>query len=128
MVLNLQTGLPTNAPLPAPRYGVRQRDEFQDVPTNAPLPVPRYRIFSRAATVNIWDGETVLLGGPMQDSGSQPQSTNTQSETLMVFITATIIDPAGKRVHTDKDMPFAKVAPPPQEATPPQPQGTNAPK
>jgi beta-lactamase regulating signal transducer with metallopeptidase domain/type II secretory pathway component GspD/PulD (secretin) len=122
-VSSLPTGVPTNAPLPLPRYRVRQVFDSGAVPTNASPPVPRYRNFSRAAAVNVWDGQTVLLGGfmPELDPG-QPPSTNTQSENVMVFITATIVDPAGNRVHTDDEMPFAK------ESVPPQPQGTNAAK
>jgi len=58
---------------------------------------------------------SVVLGGPMQESNpSQKQSTNSQRADVMVFVTATIIDPAGNRVHTQEEMPFAKVAPPPQ--------------
>ena len=99
------------------------------VPTNAPPPVPRYRNVSRAATAIVWDGQTVVLGVPMPElDPGQPQSTNTQSANLLIFITATIVDPAGNRVHTDDEMPFAKVSVPPQEAIPPQPQSTNVPK
>jgi beta-lactamase regulating signal transducer with metallopeptidase domain/type II secretory pathway component GspD/PulD (secretin) len=92
-------------------------------PTNPAPPMPRYRSFSRAATINVWDGQTVLLGGPMQESDpSQKQSTNSQREDVMVFITATIIDPAGNRVHKEEDMPFAK------ESVPSQPQNPSVPK
>ena len=93
------------------------------VATNANLPVPHYRTRQVIANVNVWDGQTVLLGGPMEDSdASQSQSTNSQREDLMVFITATIIDPAGNRVHKEEDMPFAK------ESVPPQPQSSSGPK
>jgi general secretion pathway protein D len=93
------------------------------VPTNATPPVPRFRTFSETTAVNVWDGQTVLLGGPMKDSDpSQKLSTNSQREDVMVFITATIIDPAGNRVHKEEDMPFAK------ESVPPQTQGPGAPK
>jgi general secretion pathway protein D len=93
------------------------------VTTNITLPVPRYRTFSAVTTVNVWDGQTVVLGGPMPERGpGLQQSTNTQSANLLIFITATIIDPAGNRVHTDEEMPFTKVS------IPPQPQSTGAPK
>jgi type II secretory pathway component GspD/PulD (secretin) len=59
----------------------------------------------------------------MQESDpSQKQSTNSQREDVMVFITATIIDPAGNRVHKEEDMPFAK------ESVPSQPQNPSVPK
>jgi hypothetical protein len=35
----------------------------------------------------------------------------------MIFVTATIIDPAGNRVHSDDELPFA------QSTIPPQPPG-----
>jgi len=35
----------------------------------------------------------------------------------MIFVTATIVDPAGNRVHSDDDLPFA------QNAVPHQPDG-----
>jgi general secretion pathway protein D len=36
---------------------------------------------------------------------------------LMIFVTATIVDPAGNRLHSDDELPFA------QNAIPPQPPG-----
>jgi type II secretory pathway component GspD/PulD (secretin) len=44
----------------------------------------------------------------------QSQSKQTQKKNLMIFVTATIVDPAGNRVHTDDDLPFAQAAIPPQ--------------
>jgi hypothetical protein len=38
----------------------------------------------------------------------------------MIFVTATIIDPAGNRIHSEEDMPFAKASVPSQPAQPPQ--------
>ena len=35
----------------------------------------------------------------------------------MIFVTATIVDPAGNRVHSDDELPFA------QSTIPPQPPG-----
>ena len=32
----------------------------------------------------------------------------------MIFVTATIVDPAGNRVHSDDDLPFAQTAVPAQ--------------
>ncbi|MGA2541743.1 MAG: M56 family metallopeptidase [Verrucomicrobiota bacterium] len=93
------------------------------LPTNTMGPVPRYRSFSAATTISVWDGQTVVLGGPMQESDAiQKRSTNAQSQNVMVFITARIIDPAGNPVHTEEDMPFAK------KSVPPQPPATGQPK
>jgi hypothetical protein len=33
----------------------------------------------------------------------------------MIFVTATIIDPAGNRVHSDDELPFALTSVPPQD-------------
>jgi hypothetical protein len=32
----------------------------------------------------------------------------------MIFVTATIVDPAGNRVHSDDELPFAQASVPPQ--------------
>jgi type II secretory pathway component GspD/PulD (secretin) len=47
----------------------------------------------------------------------QSQSKTTQKKNLMIFVTATIVDPAGNRVHSDDDLPFA------QNSIPSQPPG-----
>jgi type II secretory pathway component GspD/PulD (secretin) len=93
------------------------------MPASAPPPVPVFRNFSATTALDVWDGQTVLLGGPMQEGdSSQPQSTNSQRANFMVFITARIIDPAGNPVHTEEDMPFVK------ESIPPQTPGNGVPK
>jgi hypothetical protein len=33
----------------------------------------------------------------------------------MIFVTATIVDPAGNRVHSDDELPFAQSTIPPQQ-------------
>jgi general secretion pathway protein D len=47
----------------------------------------------------------------------QSQSKSTVKHNLMVFVTATIVDPAGNRVHTDDDLPFAQATIPVQTGT-----------
>jgi type II secretory pathway component GspD/PulD (secretin) len=39
-----------------------------------------------------------------------------QKKNLVIFVTPTIIDPAGNRVHTDEEMPFAQNTAPAQPA------------
>jgi len=51
----------------------------------------------------------------------QSQSSDSLKENLLIFVTPTIIDPAGNPVHTDDDLPFAKNSIPPQPAPPPTP-------
>jgi hypothetical protein len=102
------------------------------------------------STVNVWDGQTVVLGGLTADSvnsikdkvpilGDLPyvgrlfrsESKNTQKKNLVIFVTPTIIDPAGNRMHSDDEMPFAQTSFPspslkpasPVVVTPPVPPG-----
>jgi Flp pilus assembly secretin CpaC len=85
---------------------------------------PHFRIRQVVATVNLWDGQTVVLGGLPEAThfgGSAViGKTNTIKKDLLVFVTAEIVDPAGKRVHSDDDLPFAQKGAPPQPP-PPQP-------
>ena len=89
---------------------------------------PRPKVQKRevAATVNVWDGQTLVLGGLMSENiimmkdkvpvlGDLPlmgrffrsESKTTQKRNLLVFITPTIIDPAGNRVHSGEEIPSA---------------------
>ena len=57
-------------------------------------------------------GDLPLLGRLFQS-----QSKSSLKQNLMIFVTATIVDPAGNRVHSDDELPFA------QNSIPPQPPG-----
>jgi general secretion pathway protein D len=104
------------------------------------LPLPRYRVRQIVTAVNVWDGQTVMLGGlisetiakvkdkvpvlgdlPLLGRLFQSQYNYSDKENLMVFVTATIIDPAGNRIHRDEEMPFAKTSIPPQPTAPKAP-------
>lgn len=103
------------------------------VPLTAVLPLPHFRLRQVVTTCNVWDGQTVVLGGLIAENitkysdkvpvlGDLPlvgrlftsQSSDSTKDNLLIFITPTLIDPAGNRVHTDEDMPFAKLSVPPQ--------------
>jgi len=90
-----------------------------------PIVLPHFTVREVATTVNIWDNQTVVLGGLISSSvinekdkvpflGDLPvvgrlfqsQSKSTQKKNLMIFVTATIVDPAGNRVHSDDELPF----------------------
>ena len=58
------------------------------------------------AQVNIWDGQTLVLAPINSDDGKTR---------LFVFVTTTIIDPAGNRVHTENKLPFNPSTIPPQD-------------
>jgi hypothetical protein len=56
------------------------------------------------AQANFWDGQTLELVSPKSDGTNR----------LVVFITATVVDPAGNRVHSDDELPFNPSTIPPQ--------------
>jgi general secretion pathway protein D len=101
-----------------------------------PVILPSFNIRQVLTTVNIWDGQTVILGGLVTSSTQtekdkvpvvgdlpivgrlfQSQMKVAVKKNLMIFVTATIVDPAGNRLHSDDELPFA------QNAIPPQPPG-----
>jgi len=103
------------------------------VPITAQLPLPHFRVREVATTCNVWDGQTVVLGGMISETITkvksqvpvlgdlpllgrlfQSESTDNQKQNLLIFVTPTIIDPAGNRVHNDDDMPFARTSIPQQ--------------
>ena len=86
------------------------------VPLVAQLPLPHYRVRQVVTSVNLWDGQTVMLGGLISENISKMKDkvpvlgdlpllgrffkseySYSQKANLMVFVTATIIDPAGNR-------------------------------
>lgn len=101
-----------------------------------PVILPDFTVRQVVTSVNVWDNQTVVIGGlissqvqtikdkvpalgdmPIVGRLFQSQSKTTQKKNLMIFVTATIVDPAGNRVHSDDDLPFA------QNAVPAQPPG-----
>ena len=103
------------------------------VPLTAKLPLPRTRVRQVVTSVVVWDGQTVMLGGLISDQvvnsrqkvpflGDLPvlgklfrsESKSTSKKNLYIFVTATIIDPAGNRIHSDSELPFSAQSIPPQ--------------
>lgn len=101
-----------------------------------PTILPNFTVRQVVTTVNVWDNQTVVIGGlisssvqstkdkvpiigdvPMFGRLFQSASKNTIKKNLMIFVTATVVDPAGNRVHSDDELPFA------QNAIPAQPPG-----
>jgi general secretion pathway protein D len=101
-----------------------------------PVLLPDFTVRQVITTVNVWDGQTVVLGGliasqvatendkvpvigdlPLVGRLFQSQIKSSVKKNLMIFVTATIVDPAGNRVHSDDELPFA------QSTIPPQPPG-----
>lgn len=101
-----------------------------------PVILPQFTVRQVLTTVNVWDGQTVVLGGlitsttqtekdkvpligdlPILGRLFQSQNKSAVKRNLMIFVTSTIVDPAGNRVHSDDELPFA------QSSIPLQPQG-----
>jgi len=100
-----------------------------------PVVLPNFTVRQVVTTVNVWDNQTVVIGGlitstvqstkdkvpvvgdlPILGRLFQSSSKSTLRKNLMIFVTATIVDPAGNRVHTDDELPFAQSAIPVQPA------------
>ncbi|HXR48882.1 MAG TPA: hypothetical protein VN784_15715 [Candidatus Limnocylindrales bacterium] len=101
-----------------------------------PVILPQFTVRQVITTVNVWDGQTVVLGGlitsttqtekdkvpvigdlPILGRLFQSQTKSAVKRNLMIFVTTTIVDPAGNRVHSDDELPFA------QSSIPSQPPG-----
>lgn len=87
----------------APAYNSAGRE------IDAPTVSPQFRAQSTTNTVNLFDDQTLVFGlkenqvqadtALAELDGSKPNSLNRH---LLVFVTATIIDRAGRRVHEDE--------------------------
>jgi general secretion pathway protein D len=112
---------------------VTQAGTPQGSSLTAVLPLPHFRVRQVTTSAIVWDGQTVVLGGMIAESvaktkdqvpflGDLPvlgklfssESKQTSKANLIIFVTPTIIDPAGNRVHSEDEMPFAKTAIPTQ--------------
>jgi general secretion pathway protein D len=100
-----------------------------------PTVLPLFRVRQVISAVNVWDGQTVVLGGMLAETvttikdqvpmlGDLPlvgrffrsESKATSKKNLLIFVTPTLIDPSGNRMHTDDEMPFAQTGFPSQTA------------
>ena len=107
----------------------------QGLAATAVLPLPRLRIRQVTTSCIVYDGQTVVLGGLISENlrkikdkvpmlGDIPfvgrlfrsESSSSDKRNLVIFVTPTIIDPAGNRIHSDDDMPFARSGIPAQPA------------
>lgn len=94
-------------------------------PDQPPVPLPRVGVRQVVTSVNVWDGQTVVLGGLISDNVStrrdkvpvlgdvpvlgrlfRSESSVKTKKNLLILVTPTIIDPAGKRVHDPNALPF----------------------
>jgi type II secretory pathway component GspD/PulD (secretin)/tetratricopeptide (TPR) repeat protein len=96
-------------------------------PLVAPTPLPKFSLRQVVTSAVVWDGQTVVLGGLIAEKvtkikdkvpflGDLPiagrlfrsESSQSQKKNLLMFVTPTIIDPAGNRMHSDEELPFAQ--------------------
>jgi len=99
-------------------------------PASSVLPLPIFRVRQVTTSCSVWDGQTVVLGGLISDEvtkikdkvpmlGDLPfvgklfrsESSQTRKKNLIIFVTPTIIDPAGNRAHKDEELPFYQNVP-----------------
>lgn len=99
--------------------------KVRELSTHYQEPLPRYRTREIAGNVIVWDGQTVVLGGltyedvqklkdkvpvlgdiPLMGRLFRHESTSTVKKRLIIFLTPTIVDPAGNRVHADANLPY----------------------
>jgi general secretion pathway protein D len=110
------------------------------IPLRAQLPLPHFRLRQVTTSAIVWDGQTVVLGGLISEDVSKvkdkvpvigdlpllgrffrSESSSTFKKNLMIFVTPTIIDPAGNRYHSEDEMPFNPNTIPPQRPIVPAP-------
>ena len=99
-----------------------------------PTVLPHFTVRQVVSTVNVWDGQTVVLGGLLSETvttikdqvpmlGDLPlvgrffrsESKTTAKKNLLIFVTPMLIDPAGNRLHSEDEMPFAQTGFPAQQ-------------
>ncbi len=90
-----------------------------------PTPLPSFRVRQVVTTSVVWDGQTVVLGGLIAENvhkikdkvpvlGDIPllgrlfrsESNRSDKKNLVIFVTPTIIDPAGNRIFDKNNMPY----------------------
>ncbi|MDX1952137.1 MAG: hypothetical protein SFY81_08115 [Verrucomicrobiota bacterium] len=109
-------------------YDTDSARQFQTVVGNQPVqatPLPRFRVRQVTTTAVVWDGQTIYLGGliaenvtktkdkvpvlgdiPLLGRFFRSESSSSSKKNLVVFVTPTIIDPAGNRVHPENNLPY----------------------
>jgi len=105
----------------------------QSTPFVAPPPLPHFRVRQASSTVNLWDGQTVVLGElvsteilklkdkvpvlgdiPLLGHLFRSDSSQTNRNYLVVLVTPTLVEPTGNRTHAEDELPFAETSFPPE--------------
>ena len=89
-----------------------------DTSVHLPVILPVISVQQAIARLNLWDNQTLVLGNLPKHYYSGGKEVSAKSDEtdkeLIVFVTVTVVDPAGNRVHSEDEMPFAKTGIPPQ--------------
>jgi Flp pilus assembly secretin CpaC/tetratricopeptide (TPR) repeat protein len=102
-------------------------------PVQSQLPLPIFRSRQVVTSCNVWDGQTVVLGGLLAEDVQKikdkvpvlgdlwlvgrlfrSESSLTRKKNLVIFVTPSIIDPAGNPVHAPDRLPYDPNSIPPQ--------------
>ena len=104
------------APQPPAKWkGVRQADKYAPycMQSNVGPTYTRSTASEDCLYLNVWtpaktakDKVPVLGDLPLLGRLFQSQTKTLEKKNLMIFVTATIVDPAGNRVHSDDELPF----------------------
>ena len=70
--------------------------------------LPQLRVCQAGAHVNLYDDQTLLLGKFRTAPVGADNVPKPDTRELLVFVTVTLVDAAGNRIHSDGDIPFAK--------------------
>jgi len=78
-------------------------------------PQPVVRKAEVTSQVNVLDGQTLVLGGLVSERARRAEpKPGTQKRHVLIFVTPTLVDPAGNLIHTADEMPLSREAIPPQ--------------
>jgi len=107
-------------------------------PLTTTTPLPIFRLRQVVTSAIVWDGQTIVLGGLLGETSTKikdkvpvlgdlpfigrlfrSESSSTTKKNLVMFVTPTIIDPAGNRVNSDDELPFAQSTVPVQRTISP---------
>jgi general secretion pathway protein D len=79
---------------------------------DVPVVLPKFEVRQASANVNLYDGQTVVFGKMRNEisvGGKKGDAEkNVEKSELLIFVTVTLVDSAGNRIHSDDELPFAK--------------------
>lgn len=109
------------------------RAQVGTLPNQPDYPLPHFRVRQVTTSAIVWDGQTIMMGGLISEKvqrvkdkvpvlGDVPllgrlfrsEGSASTKRNLIIFVTPTIIDPAGNRIHTEDNLPYDPNKIPPQ--------------